>query len=130
MKHIKGILTPANDYAVTENISRQINKAVTVNSLKSIIKKDQWEFGVIIINSVTISRSLNEAYEFIGALDKLIKSEGIADLSLSGTIMVILETYDIEPVMVRIHVESNTITYQQVSYNWTNSITYSDSASY
>lgn len=125
MRHTKGTLVPANPYGVTDKIHRQISRAVTANGLNNIIKKSKWESGVIAISTITSSDGLHGVKEFIRALDRLIKSEGVIDLGLYGEIMIILESSAIEPIMVRIEVRNNEVSYQMAKYYvWNESITY------
>lgn len=124
MKHIKGTLVPTNPEAVTEKTRRNLLIAVRDHGLSGFVQSEAFNQGSIDIYSSTVTAGGHyTVFNFIGALDKVILTEGVAELGLEGTLMLSVDT-DADPILFRITVRDGEISYQQASFVWPESITF------
>ena len=125
MKHIEGSLIPTNSEAVTEKTRRKLLMAVREQGLSGLVQSGGFAQGAIEINSCTVaSGGLNVVFGFIGALDRVILTEGVAELGLEGSIMLSVDKADAGPIMFRVTVRDGEISYQQASYVWAENTPY------
>lgn len=124
MKRIKGILVPSNPEAVTEKTRRNLLVAVREGGLSGLVQSGAFNQGSLEINSCTVTAGGHYAvFNFIGDLDKVILTEGVAELGLEGTFMLSVDT-NADPILFRITVRNGEISYQQADFVWPESITF------
>lgn len=124
MQRIKGTLVPSNPEAVTEKTRRNLLVAVRDQGISGFVQSGAFNQGSIEINSCTVTAGGHYAvFNFIGDLDKVILTEGVAELGLEGTLMLSVDT-DADPIVFRLTVRDGEISYQQANYVWSESLTF------
>ena len=122
-QYIVGKLTPTNPDAITNRTYKHIYNAITGSNLYGIVFSEDWEDGILTLNNHTPNVTPEECpspLEFITRITKLLKSNGIAALSLEGEITVIVP--DIEPTVFKLLVRDGKL------YHLTSEITWAEKA--
>ena len=116
-KHIQGILTISNPEKMDGRIRDTILRAAVNHGLGLVIKEIRKD-GVIEINSYsTAFGSSSAALDTIDRFISIINEPGVAELRLSGTLMVTVIS-DSEPVTVRLTVERGVFTVEEATLTW------------
>jgi hypothetical protein len=118
MQHVKGTLVPTNREAVNENTAKNIRTAAHDLRLWRIMHEELGEGGIVEIDSsVATNEPHHDILLFVNRLNSLITAEGVAELGLSGQLMITADTSD-EPVVMRVTVKNNKIFYQDAHITW------------
>lgn len=118
MQHVKGTLVPTNREVVKENTADNIRAAVHELNFLRIMHEELGEGGIIEIDSsVASEESHHGILLFVNRLHSLIAAEGVAELGLTGHLMITADTSD-EPVVMRVTVKNNKIFYQDAHITW------------
>lgn len=113
IKSIKGTLAPANGQAITKQTASKINKAANASGLSGVIKPSPaWHFGII-VTSGHPEEDLT-GFQFMSRLRELIHAEGVAELTLAGTLTVRVDT---KPSEFKVVVETGNISCEEVKFS-------------
>lgn len=120
VKYIKGTLTPYDPSVTTAATHGNIRRAVEkVGLFEARRAEKKWKEGIITLNCVSkVCGGIESVMDFIHTLDFFLTLRGVEELSLEGTITLIMDG-ETAPVMFRVNVRGGAVTYQQADYIWT-----------
>jgi hypothetical protein len=117
MKHIRGMLAISNPEVMNGVIHDTILRAAVNYGLGLIITNVSPDGTINIDSHSTAFGGRNSALEFIDRLTAVLNEGGVAELQLTGSILITV-TSDAEPVVFRLTVEKGVVYREEAALVW------------
>lgn len=120
-RFVRGKLTANNSKAVSDfQCQYNLYRVFAENQMRRFVYMDsRWDDNCIMFDHKTNLGGTHEGgLEFIRTLSAILKSNEAAKFGFTGSFTVVIQTFE-EPIVFRINVENQNITYQELTASWT-----------